>query len=76
MVTQLPSPKEERPPQFSAYVYCAQKAGWIKMALGVEVDRRPGHNVLDGDPAPSPKTGAQTPNIRHMSIVAKRLDRS
>jgi len=72
-----PAPLPKRgAPQFSAYVYCAQTAGWIKMALGVEVDRRPGHNVLDGDPAPSPKKGAQTPNFRHMSIVAKRLDRS
>jgi len=28
------------------------------MALGMEVDLGPGHIVLDGDPAPSPKKGA------------------
>jgi len=30
-----PSPKSGgTPPQFSAYIYCAQTAGWMKMALG------------------------------------------
>ena len=38
------------------------------MALGVEVGLGPGHIVLDGDPSPPP------PNVRPMSIVAKRLD--
>ena len=28
-------------------------AGWIKMALGMEVDLSPGDFVLDGDLAPS-----------------------
>jgi len=32
------------------------------MALGMEVGLGQGHNVLDGDPAPSPKTG-QSPLI-------------
>jgi len=36
-------------------------AGWIKMALGVEVGLGPGHIVLDGEPAPLPKKGAQPP---------------
>ena len=40
-----------------AHVYCAKTAGWIKMALGMEVGLGPGHIVLDGDPAPSPKRG-------------------
>ena len=40
------------PSQFSAHVYCGQTAGWIKMALGMEVGLRPGHIALDGDPAP------------------------
>ena len=31
--------------------YCGQMTGWIKMALGMEVGLRPGHIVLDGDPA-------------------------
>ena len=29
------------PPQFSAHVYCGQRAGWIKMALDTEVVYRP-----------------------------------
>ena len=39
MGTQLPLPKKEAepPPQFSAHVYCGQTAGWIKIALGMEV---------------------------------------
>jgi len=42
-------------------VYCGQTVGWIKMKLGTQVGLRPGHIVLDGDPAtPSPK-GAQPP---------------
>jgi len=40
------------------------------MPLGTKVDLGPGHIVLDGDPA-SPE-GAQTPNFRPVSIVAKR----
>ena len=33
----------ESPPQFSTDVYCGQTAGWIKMALDMEVGRGPGH---------------------------------
>jgi len=55
-------PKKGRAPsQFFAHVYCGQTAGWIKMALGMEVDLGPGHNVLYGDPAPFPPKGAQSP---------------
>jgi len=51
-----------QPPQFSAHdVYCSQTAGWIKMALGMEVGLGPGHTVLDGDPAPLPQKGAELP---------------
>jgi len=39
-------------PYFSAHVYCAQTAGWIKMPLGTGLDVSPGHIVLDEDPAP------------------------
>jgi len=46
-------------PQFSAYVYCAQTAGWIKMPFGMEVGLDPGDIVLDGNPAPPPQKGAQ-----------------
>jgi len=37
---------------FVTLVYCGQTVGWIKMKLGTEVGRGPGHIVLDGDPAP------------------------
>ena len=47
----------EPAPQFSAHVYCGQTAGWIKMALGMEVGLGPSHNVLDGTQLPSPKRG-------------------
>jgi len=44
------------------------------MALGMEVGLSPGHIVLDADPAPLPKIGAEpTPNFQPISIVAKRL---
>ena len=39
------------------HVYCGQTAGWIKMALGMEVGLSPVDFVLDGDTAPSPKGG-------------------
>ena len=42
------------PSQLSAHVCCGQTAGWIKMALGMEVGLGPGHIVLDEDPAPLP----------------------
>jgi len=58
-----PLPKKEAEPggraprQFSAHVYCGQTAGWIKMALGIEVDLGPVHVVLDGDSSPRQKRG-------------------
>jgi len=42
-------------------VYCSQMAGWIKMALGMEVALDPGHIVLDGDLPPLPKKGTESP---------------
>ena len=39
-------------PQFLAHVYCGQKAGWIKMPLGAEVNLVPGDVVLYWVPAP------------------------
>jgi len=36
-------------------------AGWIKMVVGMDVGISPGDFVLDGDPAPIPKTGADPP---------------
>jgi len=32
----VPLPNEGRSPQFSAHVYCGEKAAWIKMPLGTE----------------------------------------
>ena len=71
-------PKEgaEPPPQFSAYFYCSQTAGCIKMPLGMEVGLSPEDFVLDGDPAPLPKKGAEPPNFWPIFSVAKRLDGS
>ena len=37
MGTQPPPQKGAEPLKFSAHVYCGQTAGWIKMALGMEV---------------------------------------
>ena len=34
-------------------------AAWIKMSVGIEVGLGPGDFVLDGDPAPLPKRGAE-----------------
>jgi len=45
------------------------------MALGMEVGLGPGH-MLDGDPAPLPKKGAEAANFPSISIVAKWLDSS
>jgi len=64
------------PPQFSVRFYCGQPAGCIKMPLGMEVGLIPGDFVLDGDPAPLPKKGAEPPIFRPMLIVVKRLDGS
>ena len=60
---QLLLPKRGRSPQFLAYVYRDQTAGWIKMALGTEVGLGPGHIVLDmGTQVPSPRRW-QSPSI-------------
>jgi len=47
------------------------------MPLGTEVGLDAGDFVLDGDPGtqlPLPYKGAQPPNFRRMSVLAKRLD--
>jgi len=46
------------------------------MPLGREVDLGPRYIVLDGTQLSLPPKGAQPPNFRPMSIVAKRLDGS
>jgi len=50
-------------PKFSAYVYCGQTAGWIKIALGTEVGLGPGHNALDGDPVLPPRKRGHSPQF-------------
>jgi len=60
----FPSPKRERNPQFSAHVCCGEMAVWIRMPLDMEVGLSSSDFVLDGDPAPPPKKGAQPPIIR------------
>jgi len=59
--------------QFLAHVYCDQTAGWIKMALAVEVYLCPGHIVFMGTQLPPAKGAQQPPSFRPMSIVAKWL---
>ena len=50
---------------------------WIKMPLGMELGFGPSDFVLDGDPVPLPKKGAEPlPNFRPMSIAAKWLNGS
>jgi len=44
------------------------------MPLGTDVGLRAGDFVLDGDPVPLHKKGAESPNFRPMFIVIKRLD--
>jgi len=59
------------------FVHCDQTVGQIKVKLVTQVSLGPGHIVLDGDPAPTPK-GAKPPPIfghfRPMAVMAKRLD--
>jgi len=52
--------------------------GCIKMALGREVGLSPSDIVLDGDAAPllQKGEGAEPPNLRPISVVAKWLDGS
>jgi len=44
-------------------VYCGQTVERIKMKLGTQVGLGPGHIVLDGDPAPPPPKGGQSPQF-------------
>jgi len=46
--------------QFSAHVYCGQTAGWIKMALGMEVGLGLRNIAFDVDPA-TPRKGHTHP---------------
>ena len=74
MGTHLRPPQKaaESPPQFSVHVYCGQTAGWIKVALGMDVGLCSGRIVLDEGKAPLPQKGRSLPILAH-AIVAKRL---
>ena len=61
METQSPLPKKGAEPPIFSHVYCGQTAGWIKMALGMEVGLGPVDIVLDGDTAPLPKKRGRAP---------------
>ena len=71
-----PSPKSGQIPLPNTHVFCSLTAGWIKVALGMEVGLGPGHIVLGGDPAPLPKKAAEPLIFRPIFIVAKQLDAS
>jgi len=49
MLFRVADAHEGHSPQYSARVCCGQRAGWIKMPLGTEVDIGPGDSVLDED---------------------------
>jgi len=52
----------------------AETAGWVKMALRMEVGLGPGHILLNGNLAPLPKKAEPPPNFRPVFVVAKQLD--
>jgi len=65
MKIQIPPQKgAQQPPTFRpmSIVAKTQKAGWIKMPLGMDVGLGPGHIVLDGYLAAPPKMG-QSPQF-------------
>jgi len=73
--TQLPLPRGALPPIFGPCLlwqngWMDQDGTWHGGGSG------PGHIVLDGDLGTPPKKGAEVPNFRTISIVAKRLGAS
>ena len=64
-----PSTKGAQPPIFGPYLLWPN--GLMDLDRKVSLD--PSYIVLDGDPAPLPKKGAEPLNFRPMFIVAKRL---
>jgi len=53
-------------PHFSAYVYCGQVAGWIKIPLGTKAGVGPGDIVLDENPAGPKKKGTDPRFLAHV----------
>ena len=45
----------------------------MKMPLGMEVGLGPGDFVLDGDPAPPPQKGAESPNFFRPIFTARAM---
>jgi len=66
-VPSSPSQKGGGAPNFRP-MYCGQTAGWIKMALGMEVGLGPVHTVQDGDTARLPKRGQSHQFFRPMNV--------
>jgi len=62
MGTQSPTQKGRSATQFSAHVYCGQKAAWIKVQLGTEVGLGLRDTVFAMDPATHRKKGTPTPS--------------
>jgi len=70
MGTQLPHGNgQSTPPHFLAHVYCGQRAGWIRIPLGMEVDLGQGNIVLDGDSASLPQTGNKTEQTSEIILL-------
>jgi len=64
MGTPLPLPKRGAdPPNFRPMFIATKTAGWMKLALGMEIGLSPGDFVLDGDPAPPPKRAPHSPQF-------------
>jgi len=57
-------------------VYCGQTVGWVKMKLGMQVSLRPGHTVLDRDPAPTSPKGHSPQFLAHICCgqMASRIN--
>jgi len=62
----LPKKRAESSPQFSAQVYCGQTAGWIKVALGMEVGLGQATLYWMGTQLLSPKKGQSPPILAHV----------
>ena len=63
-----PSRKGGPTPKFSAYVYCDQTAGWMKLVFGTVVGLSPGEFVLDRDPALLPHKGQSPSPILRVEV--------
>jgi len=68
------SPKRGHSPQFSAHVYCAQKAAWMdQYATWYGCRPQPKRHCARLRPSSSPPKGGKAPNFQPIPIVANRL---